>query len=234
MVGRHFATAIVLLHLCASTALAGMPSIGLSEMARIRFATISFFGVGLLLSAIVVKAVWNHLAGEFTRLPRLTFRGGLSIVVLWGLLFVVVLTMISGARELLTPGAWVKSGVTYKLRSEALSTEPDGMLALRKERLAQVGKVLKEYAAANGGHFPPDYEVSRVVGPLWALPDRSGIVYQYVADRRLGDDDATLAYEPKLFDGDPMVLYVNGYVGRLPTATLEAANPVVTSAPPSK
>ncbi|MEX2173364.1 MAG: hypothetical protein WD872_03320 [Pirellulaceae bacterium] len=40
------------------------------------------------------------------------------MVALWGLLFVIVLTMISGARELMTPGAWEKQGLTYKLRTE--------------------------------------------------------------------------------------------------------------------
>jgi hypothetical protein len=30
-------------------------------------------------------------------------------------LFLLVLTMISGARELMTPGAWEKKGFTYQL-----------------------------------------------------------------------------------------------------------------------
>ncbi len=38
------------------------------------------------------------------------------MVVLWGLLFTVVLAMISGARELMTPGAWEKQGATYRLK----------------------------------------------------------------------------------------------------------------------
>ena len=31
----------------------------------------------------------------------------------------VVLAMISGARELMTPGAWEKHGATYRLKEEA-------------------------------------------------------------------------------------------------------------------
>ena len=38
--------------------------------------------------------------------------------VVWGSLFVLVLTMISGARELMTPGAWKKDGITYVLEDE--------------------------------------------------------------------------------------------------------------------
>ena len=52
---------------------------------------------------------------DFTRLPRLSYSKALAMVVLWGLLFVVVLTMISGARELMTPGAWKKNGITYSV-----------------------------------------------------------------------------------------------------------------------
>ncbi len=40
-------------------------------------------------------------------------------MIIWGLLFVLVLTMISGARELMTPGAWEKEGFTYVLAGEA-------------------------------------------------------------------------------------------------------------------
>ncbi len=35
-----------------------------------------------------------------------------------GLFFNIVPLMISGARGLMTPGAWVKNGVTYQLGSE--------------------------------------------------------------------------------------------------------------------
>jgi hypothetical protein len=99
----------------SSGAEAGMPSVTLSDFARIRVEAASFFLVGLLLAAAVVLWCWNALAADFPRLPKLRYRGAVGIVVLWGLLFVIVLTMISGARELMTPGAWVRQGMTYKL-----------------------------------------------------------------------------------------------------------------------
>jgi hypothetical protein len=87
---------------------AGMPSVNLADVARMRVQTISFFLAGLLLSSWVVQLLWNYLRRDFTALPRLTYGKALGVVVLWGLLFVLVLTMISGARELMTPGAWEK------------------------------------------------------------------------------------------------------------------------------
>jgi hypothetical protein len=75
----------------------------------------SFFVVSLLLSAWAVKGLWHVLRKDLTWLPTLSYRRALSLVILWGLLFVVVLTMISGARELMTPGAWQKNGWTYEL-----------------------------------------------------------------------------------------------------------------------
>jgi hypothetical protein len=109
-------SASALLFLAPGLALAGMPSVSLTDVARLRVEVISFFLMGLLLSAGVVMLVWNGLARDFVWLPRLNFARACGVVVLWGLLFVMVLTMISGARELMTPGAWEKQGVTYKLR----------------------------------------------------------------------------------------------------------------------
>ena len=108
--------ALWLLLFVPRAAVAGMPSFSLTDVAQLRLEVISFFLLGLLLSACVVMAVWNSLQRDFAWLPRLSFSKACGVVVLWGLLFVVVLTMISGARELMTPGAWEKEGATYKLR----------------------------------------------------------------------------------------------------------------------
>lgn len=98
-------------------ALAGMPvPYTLRELARLRFETISFFILVLLVCACLVQLIWNSLRSGFARLPRLTYGKALGVVVLWGLLFSVVLAMISGARELMTPGAWERNGATYRLK----------------------------------------------------------------------------------------------------------------------
>jgi len=99
------------------SAMAGMPApFQLTEIARMRLEAISFFLVVLLVMAVLVQLVWNGLRGAFTRLPRLSYWKALGLVFLWGLLFSVVLSMISGARELMTPGAWEKQGATYRLK----------------------------------------------------------------------------------------------------------------------
>lgn len=96
---------------------AGMPGVSytISEAAKMRVETLSFFLGGFLLSAYCIKSLWNCLAKDFTVLPRITYGKALALVTLWGLLFILVLTMISGARELMTPGAWEKNGITSKL-----------------------------------------------------------------------------------------------------------------------
>jgi hypothetical protein len=100
----------------APRAFAGMPTLTLSDLAEMRVQTISFFLLVLLLSTWAVQGLWNGLRRDFTRLPHLTYRRSLAITALWGLLFVLILTMISGARELMTPGAWERSGATYQLK----------------------------------------------------------------------------------------------------------------------
>jgi hypothetical protein len=103
-------------HLWLIAPLAGMPApFRLSDLARMRIEAISFFGVILLISAAFIRLLWNGLRNAFPRLPCLSYPKALALVVLWGLLFVVVLAMISGARELMTPGAWERGGATYRL-----------------------------------------------------------------------------------------------------------------------
>jgi hypothetical protein len=87
----------------------------LSNMAKLRLDAISFFVVCLLGIAWAIQRVWNSLAKDFPRLPRISYWRCLGLMGLWGLLFLLVLTMISGARELMTPGAWKKNGLTYQL-----------------------------------------------------------------------------------------------------------------------
>ncbi|HXX93053.1 MAG TPA: hypothetical protein VEN81_05435 [Planctomycetota bacterium] len=115
--GRRFPVLAILAALLGSPAVAhaGMPNITLTDIARARLDTISFFLVAFLVCAFLVKLLWNYLAKDFPRMPRMTYRKALAATFLWGLVFLLVLTMISGARELLTPGAWKKDGVTYRL-----------------------------------------------------------------------------------------------------------------------
>jgi len=98
-----------------AAALAGMPIPVLTDWAAARVETLSFFVVLFLILTVVTWRLWNYLAREFTLLPRLTFRRALAAVLLVSMMLAVVLTMIAGARELLTPGAWQRQGHTYHL-----------------------------------------------------------------------------------------------------------------------
>jgi hypothetical protein len=119
-----FAAWLSCLLIFAATAEAGMGAITLEEipryltlskLAKLRLDAISFFLVALLASGGAIQLIWNSLAKDFPKLPRISFLRSLGLIALWGLLFLLVLTMISGARELMTPGAWRKNGLTYEL-----------------------------------------------------------------------------------------------------------------------
>lgn len=110
-----------------SNLLGGMPSILLEDIdtmlrlsgtAEQRLQAISFFLIAMIFSVVVIRLLWNVVASDSGWLPKLTWMKALAVVVLWGSLFVLVLTMISGARELMTPGAWKKDGITYSLEQD--------------------------------------------------------------------------------------------------------------------
>jgi hypothetical protein len=98
---------------------AGMPVITLSDVAALRLSGISFFVALILLVAWFIRFLWNYLRSDFPKLPLLDYRRSLALVLLLGLCFNIVLLMISGTRELMTPGAWEKHGTTYQLKSGA-------------------------------------------------------------------------------------------------------------------
>jgi len=117
----HAVLPLAILIATGRTAQAGMPGVSLTDVAVVRLEAISFFLVVLLASALIIRWLWNYLASDFTWLPRLNYLRALGLATLWGLLFVIVLTMISGARELMTPGAWERDGATYQLRDASRS-----------------------------------------------------------------------------------------------------------------
>ena len=90
----------------------------LSGSAEARLQSISFFLTVVLVASLVVKLLWNAIAKDSKWLPHLSWTKAVAVVLLWSSLFVLVLTMVSGARELLTPGAWKKDGITYTLGND--------------------------------------------------------------------------------------------------------------------
>jgi hypothetical protein len=197
-------------------ALAGMPSVTFSDIARLRLQTISFFLMGLLLSAAFIMAIWNSLRRDFTWLPTISYGKSLGLVTLWGFLFIIVLTMISGARELMTPGAWEKNGLTYKLRStEPLEVSKRDYFQLRRDKLVALGKALREYADKHDGQYPASTDSADIPTAAWDLSDLPGTHYIYVPGRRTDDSSSILAYEPDVYSDYPRVLFTDGTVRQM-------------------
>jgi hypothetical protein len=213
----------------AVAATAGMPAplpehpeqvLRLTEPAVMRLATISFFLAGLLVCAAVVRWLWNGLGKDFPNLPRLTYLRALGAVLLWGLLFVIVLTMISGARELMTPGAWKKQGWTYQLSDDSALAAQTAERAYRRQHLERLRTALWHFAATHGGRFPSDDERTLIPAELWEVPESGGLRYRYLAGRSADDARSPLAVEPEVDAAGRLVLFINGEVERLRPADL--------------
>lgn len=209
----RFAYAAAAIVLLPAAAYAGMPSITLSDVAKVRLENISFFLAGFLLSAWLVKLVWNFLGRDWTFLPRLSYGKALGLMTLWGLLFILVLTMISGARELMTPGAWEKQGSTYRLAKGTHESAVTDALRDQKrhEQLEKLRGALWAYAVQHQGEFPAARTDPAVPAALWKLPDPSGVQYLYVGGK-LDGQSLPLAFEPEIYGNQRMVLYSNGEI----------------------
>jgi hypothetical protein len=222
--GRPWTIAIAAMLALPGVAWAGMPSLGLSEIVRLRFETISFFLMGFLVCAWSVRWIWNGLRKDFPRLPHLTHKRALMLVGMWGLVFLLVLTMISGARELMTPGAWKKQGLTYKL-ADAIPPPPPEIDPARKLALDRLRASLWRYAEAHGGQYPPDRSGGEVPDEIWRVPDPSGLRYVYVPGLKVDAGPAPLAYEPGLWGADRLVLTADGAVQSMTLDEIRRALP---------
>src|SRR5690242_17726557 len=205
-----------------AVAWAGMPTIHLTDLARMRVQGISFFLAVFLLSAAFVRLLWNRLARDFTSLPRLTYGKAVGVVVLWGLLFVLVLTMVSGARELMTPGAWEKRGLTYRLVEDP-PPPVEGQIAARVEALERLGRALGSYAGMHRGELPAPGATAEIPDDFWVVPHSGGrrYVYRGGRNREEGAARAPLAYEPEVFGPGRLVLNTHGEILWMPIAEIE-------------
>ncbi|QEG25465.1 hypothetical protein GobsT_01910 [Gemmata obscuriglobus] len=197
----------------AAPVAAGMPSVNLTDAASLRLQSISFFLALFLLSAVAVRGIWNGFRSDFPRLPRLSYPKAVALVGLWGLLFVLVLTMISGARELMTPGAWKKDGVTYSLADEQKPAAPvpafEPSESVRRDKLKSLFHSLVVYAAAHNGQYPPPNDTA-IPASLWHTAHASGMPFIYLPGRTTTDPGRVLACEPELFGSERLVLFTNG------------------------
>ena len=194
----------------AVPARAGMTVYDLNDVVRLRLEDISFFAVLLLLCALGIRFLWNYVAKDLPRVPRLTYTKALCLTGLLSLLMLLVLSMISGARELLTPGAWRRQGTEYRLTDS--TSEP-----LRRQSLEALRSVLHFYAQSHNGKFPAHDFVPDIPENIWQTPDSVGTRYLYVGGLTLAAMTNIVACEPLNFGDERFVLFVNGEIKKLTT-----------------
>lgn len=202
---------VMILFVCFTMVLpvqAGMTVYGLNDVYRIRLEELSFFIVLLLTCSFIFKLVWNHATKGFSFLPRLKFLQALCMSLIFGLTTLLILTMISGIREVLSPGVWRKQGTSYRLNDP--SQEP-----ARRKALEQLREALFDYARHRGGDFPPHDFVAEIPSRLWESPDQLGTHYYYFGGLKTNAPSRLLAMEPPIFGEHRFVLMTSGEIEKL-------------------
>lgn len=197
---------------------AGMTVITLTDIAKARLQSISFFCFVYLLLALGVMALWNYLAKSFQWMPKINYRRALALMLVSGLFLYVILTMISGARELMTPGAWNKQGIGYEL-SNGIKIPSKSE---RKNSIHTLKKKLWAYAQEHEGKLPSGIFDKSLQPRDWALPDVPGY-YAYLAGNKVGGGREILVYEPTVMGGQRFVILTDGSIERWSANKLKEA-----------
>lgn len=198
-----------------------MPVLTLTEAAGARLDVISFFLVVFLLCAGLTRWAWNVLATSFPTIPRIGFKQALALMLVSGLFLYVVLTMISGARELMTPGAWVKTGATYQLAPPERDPRP-WLESARQRALEQLRDALWSYAKTHEGKLPPHREGDHIDRPLWAGVHPRGEPYGFSPDATPGQGRRIVAYETEAYGAWRFVLTSDGIVSKVGAEELKS------------
>jgi hypothetical protein len=220
---RNSLAALSILFLAVATAHGGMPDLlpvdfqyiwQLTDSTEARLQAISFFLVALLLSTAVFRWVWNSLQVQFPRLPRISFSRALGLIFVWGMLAIVVLTMISGARELMTPGAWEKQGLTHKLAKpddELPGERHSFSLAERKAALQKLKQALWAYAVEHDRQFPASADEIEPKA-LWQIPGAAKLRFIYLPPKPGETQAPFLVYEPDFAGHQRLMLSPEGEI----------------------
>jgi len=180
----------------------------LNDVVRLRLEDISFFTVLLLVCGLGIRFLWNYLAKDFPGWPKLTFGKALSLTALLSLLMLLVLSMISGARELLTPGAWRRQGSSYRLNDPA--SEP-----LRQTSLEGLRAALQVYCQTHSGQYPEHDFTPEIPDKVWQSPDTAGTRYIYFGHPKT--PTSIVVCEPISFGDKRFVLLGNGQIEKMTT-----------------
>ena len=211
----------------ATPVIAGMPSLTLTDVAGARLDAISFFLLLMFLSALLLRWSWNVLATQFPRFPQLGFKQAVGLIFVSGLFLYVVLTMISGARELMTPGAWSKNGLTYQLAMPERDTKTWLAIA-RQTALEQLRDALWLYAKDHNGELPLSRESGEVRTELWSGVHPQKVPLAYVPGVKPGVGVRIVVYEPDDYGASRFALLADGSIAKL--APDELASRLITEA----
>jgi len=203
---------VVCLGLFTDIAYAGMPSYSLTDIARMRLSAISFFLFLYFIASFILFGLWHFLRKEFSALPRLSFKKALALVFLWGLAFQLVLVMIAGTRELMTPEAWERAGIVHQLAPDKFQQ----LLDIRRNKLERLRTELWRFAEEHNGEFPQ--EQLSFSEEVWLTPVGK-LKYQYVSGLTTQSPLIPLAYEPE--GSERMVLLSNGMIELFPIETIK-------------
>lgn len=194
--------------LCSQAVQAGMPMPVLTRSGTDRLIGMSTaLFILMVIVAIPIRLCWNALfvpiktdENEPTAKP-LSYPQALGVTFLGGCLFLLVLVMIAGSRELLSPGAWIPDGAMsktlYSVEREriAQSTGTDGQRGidlLRRDAVVRLRDALMLYIKEHDGRLPDSIEQSGF-GDLWLIPFAAGIQYEYFPT----ETELPLVREPK-------------------------------------
>ena len=190
----------------------------LDPYVSLRLQSISFFLFVFVICVVCVRWLWNTAVGKESSQPSISYAQACALTATWGLGSIVVLTMISGARELMTPGAWQQEGWTYRLRvHKDLSASDD--LAARRSALERLRVELLKFAATHNGSYPSEKAI--VDTDYWQIPHYAGHQFMLVAGRTAETDRARIVVmEPELSD-ERLVLLSNGMIGTMRTPEIQ-------------
>jgi len=212
---------------------AGMPSLELRDVVALRLQSISFFAVVFLAFTWIFKRSWNYLGRDFPQLPRITFRVALGVTMVCGLFFGVVLTMISGARELMTPGAWARVGGLYELRDP--KRDPETWLdSARTKALEKLRSELWKHAQAHGGFLPTSRLGLTASESVWQGIAPVDSSFGYFGGLKADQGKWIVAYETDVYGPERYVLRSNGEITKTKAESLskeieEQMNQIYTS-----
>lgn len=190
---------------------AGMPTppmYTLTELARLRLTDISFFLMLFSVGALIIRLIWNSLHTDFPLLPKMTMKIAMLANLMFAFAIATILTMISGARELMTPQAWTKQGIINRTKLDMQ----------RQQNMEYLRRALFDYAKTNNGKFPTTVFDPQIPEKLWLVEDKKR--YEYVTGLTTQSDTAIVAYEPEAMPKPRYVLHANGVIEKLHTLQL--------------